>query len=77
MISHEDITILFNIIYPWLSINGIVLVVHVKFVKRNQMQKFDGMKIIIQLGAQNHRKTFDATSTTALHGLSFQMIQKW
>ena len=40
------------------------------------MQKLDGMKIIIQRKVQNHQNTFDATSTTVLHGLSFQMLQK-
>ena len=29
-----------------------------------------------QLKAQNHQNTFEATSTTILHGLSFQMLQK-
>ena len=34
------------------------------------------MNIIIQLKVQNHRNTFDATLTTVLHRLSFQMHQK-
>ena len=59
-----------------LSIKESVLVVHVTLVKRNVMQKFDGINIIIQLKVQNHQDTFDATSTTVLHGLSFQMLQK-
>ena len=29
-----------------------------------------------QLKAQNHQNTFEATSTTILHDLSFQMLQK-
>ena len=55
---------------------GDVLVVHVILVKPNVMRKLDGMKIIIQLKVQNHQNTFRATSTTILHGLSFQMLQK-
>ena len=39
------------------------------------MQKLDGMNII-QLKVQNHRNTFEATSTTVLNRLSFQMLQK-
>ena len=49
--------------------------VQVILVKPN-MQKLDGMNIIIQLKVQNHQNTFSATSTTVLHGLSFQMLQK-
>ena len=45
-------------------------------VKPNVIQKLNGMKIIIQLKFQNHQNTFEATSTTVLHGLSFQMFQK-
>ena len=41
----------------------------------NVMQKLDGMNII-QLKVQNHRNTFEATSTTVLNRLSFQMLQK-
>ena len=52
---------------------GIVLVVHVTLVKPNLMQKLDGMNIIIQSKSQN---TFEATSTTILQGLPFQMLQK-
>ena len=40
------------------------------------MQKLDGINIIIQLKVQNHQSTFEATSSTTLHGLSFQMIRK-
>ena len=29
-----------------------------------------------QLKAQNHQNTFEATSTTILHGLLFQLLQK-
>ena len=36
----------------------------------------DGMNITIQLKVRNHQNTFKATSTTILHGLSFQMLQK-
>ena len=59
-----------------LSIKGVVLVVHVTLVKPNVMQKLDGMNIIIQLKVQNHQNTFEATLTTVLHELSFQMLQK-
>ena len=55
---------------------GIVLVVYVTLVKPNAMQKLDGMNIIIQLKVHNHQNTFEATSITVLHGLSFQMLQK-
>ena len=57
-------------------VKGIVLVVHVTLVKPNVMQKLDGMNIIIQLKVQKHQKTFEATLTTILRGLSFQMLQK-
>ena len=50
--------------------------VHVTLVKPSVMRKLDGMNIIIQLKVQNHQNTFEATSTTILHGLSFQMLQK-
>ena len=59
-----------------LSTKGIVLVVHVTLVKPNVMQKLDEMNIISQLKVQNHQNTFEATSTTILHGLSFLMLQK-
>ena len=59
-----------------LSIKEIVLVVHETFVKANVMRNLDGMNIIIQLKVQNHQNTFKETSTTILHGLSFQMLQK-
>ena len=59
-----------------LSMKGIVLVVYVTLVKPNVMQKLDGMNIIIQLKVHNHQNTFEATSITVLHGLSFQMLQK-
>ena len=59
-----------------LSIKEIVLVVHVTLVKPNVMQKLDGMNIIIQLKNQNQKDTFEATSTTVLLGLSFQILQK-
>ena len=60
-----------------LSIKGIVLVFHVTLVKPNEMQKLDGMNITIQLNVQNHRNTFEATLTTILHGLSFQVLQSY
>ena len=41
-----------------------------------RMQKLDGMNIIIQLIVQNHQNILEATSTTVLHGLPFQMLQK-
>ena len=59
-----------------ISIKEFVLVVHVTLVKPNVMQKLDGMNIIIQLKVQNHQNTFEATLTTVLHELSFQMLQK-
>ena len=59
-----------------LSIKEITLVVHVTLMKPNVMRKLDGMNIIIQLKVQNHQNTFEATSTTILHGPSFQMLQK-
>ena len=65
-----------KIINRVLSIKEFVLVVHLTLVKPNVMQKLDGMNIIIQLKVQNHQYTFDVTSTTILHGLSFQMFQK-
>ena len=58
------------------SIKGFIFVVHVTLVKPNVMQMLDGMNIIIQLKVQNHQNTFEITSTTILHGLSFQMFQK-
>ena len=65
-----------TIINHVLSIKGIVLVVQVTLVKPNVMQKWDGMNIVIQLKVKNHQNTFKATSTTILHGLSFQMLQE-
>ena len=59
-----------------LSIQGIVVMVHVALVKPNVMRKLDGMNIIIQIKVQNRQSIFEATSTTILHGLSFQMLQK-
>ena len=50
--------------------------VHVTLVKPNVMRKLDGMNIITQLKVQNHQNTLEATSTTILHGPSFQMLQK-
>ena len=41
--------------------------------KRNEEVR---MKIIIQLKVQSHQNIFKATSTTVLHWLSFQMLQK-
>ena len=49
--------------------------VQVTLAKLKVMQKLDGMSIIIQLKVQNHQNTFE-TSTTILHGLSFEMLQK-
>ena len=59
-----------------LSTKEIVLVAHVALVKPNLMRKLDLMNIIIQIKVQNHRNTFEATSATLLHGLSFQMLKK-
>ena len=50
--------------------------VHVTLAKPKVMQKLDGRNIIIQLKVQNHQNTVEAISTTILHGLSFQMLQK-
>ena len=50
--------------------------VQVTPLKPNVMQKLDGMNITIQLKVQNHQNTFKATSTTILHGLSLQMLQR-
>ena len=58
-----------------LSVKGIVLLVHVTLGKSNVMRKLDGMNIIIQLEVQNHQNTIEATLTTILHELSFQMLQ--
>ena len=49
---------------------------HVALVKPHVRPKFDEMNIIIELKVQNHQNTFEATSTTILHGPSFQMLQK-
>ena len=54
----------------------IVLVVHVSLVKPSRVQKLDGMYIISRLKVNNRRNTAKTTSTTVLHGLSFQMLQK-
>ena len=59
-----------------LSLRKFVLVVHVTLVKPSAMQKLDGINIIIQLNVQDHQNTLNAKSSTALHGLSFQMLQK-
>ena len=55
---------------------GIVLVVHVTNECDKVMKNLDGMNIITQLKVQNHRNTFEATSTTVLHGLSYQNCPK-
>ena len=59
-----------------LSIQGIVVTVHVALVKPNVMRKLDGMNIIIQIKVQKHQNIFETTSTTILHGLSFQILRK-
>ena len=59
-----------------LSIKEILLVCHVTLVKPKVMRKLDGINIIIQLKVQNHQNTFEATSTTILHGPPFQMLKK-
>ena len=59
-----------------LSLRKFVLVVHVTLVKPSAMQKLDGINLIIQLNVQDHQNTLNAKSSTALHGLSFQMLQK-
>ena len=65
-----------TIINRALSINDFVLVVHVTLAKPNAMQKLDGINIIIYLKVQNHQNTLNAKSSTVLHELSFQMLQK-
>ena len=50
-----------------LLIKGILLVVHITLVKPNVMQKLEGLNLTIQLKVQNHRKTFEASSTTGSH----------
>ena len=59
-----------------LSIKETILVVYVTLVKPGVMRKLDGINIIIQLKVQNHQNTFEETSTTTLHELSFQILQK-
>ena len=59
-----------------LSIKKIVVAIYVRLVKPNVMQKLHEMNIMIQLKVQTHQNTFEATSTTSLHELSFQMLQK-
>ena len=49
--------------------------VHFTLMKPKVMRKFDGMNITIQIKVQNHQNAFEATSTTILHGLLFQMLQ--
>ena len=41
--------------------------VRITLVKPNVMQKLEELNIITQLKVQNHRKTFEASSTTGLH----------
>ena len=50
--------------------------VQVTLAKTNIMRKLDGMNIIIQLKVLDHQNTFEAISTTILHWLSFQILQK-
>ena len=57
------------------SIKEIVPVLHVTSMKPNVMRKLDGINVIIQLKVQNHQNTFEATPTTILHRLTFQMLQ--
>ena len=59
-----------------LPIKGIIIVVYRTLLKPNVMQKLDGINLIIRLKVQNHQNIFEATSTTVLHELSFQMLQK-
>ena len=40
------------------------------------MQKLDGINKIFQMKFQNDQNTFEATSTTILYGISFQILQK-
>ena len=40
------------------------------------IQELDGMKTIIKLKFKNHPNIFEATQTTVLHGLLFQMLEK-
>ena len=50
--------------------------VHITLMKPNVIGKLHGMNIIIQINVHSHQNTFEARSTTILHGLSFQMLQK-
>ena len=65
-----------TIINHVLYIKEFALLVYVTLVKPNVMQKLDGINIILQLKVQNHQNTFDATSTSVLHGNSFQLFQE-
>ena len=56
-----------------LPIKGIVLVVNITLVKPNVTHKLDGMN---KIKVQEHQNTLEAKSTTVLHGLLFQMVQK-
>ena len=59
-----------------LSIKQNVLVVHIILVNLSMMQKLDGMNTKILLKIPNHQNTFEPISTTVLHGLLFQILQK-
>ena len=74
----QDLTVAFLDLkdYNLISLLEIVLVVPVTLVKPSIMRKLDGINIINQLKVQNHQNTSEATSTTILHGMSFQMLQK-
>ena len=50
---------------------------HVILVKPNATQKLDGMNLIIHPKVQNHGNTLEVTSIPVLHGLSFEMLQKF
>ena len=65
-----------TIINRVLSIKQNVLVVHIILVNLSVMQKLDGMNTKILLKIPNHQNTFEPISTTVLHGLLFQILQK-
>ena len=44
--------------------------------KRIAEVRWNEHDVIIQIEVQNHQNNFEAISTTVLHGLLFQMLQK-
>ena len=64
-----------RVVITW-SLIGVVFVVRIALVKPTVMQRLDGMSMIIQVKVQNLRNTLEATSTTVLYGLSFQVLNE-